>query len=109
MGRYITGDFEWKFEFGKQASNFGELIDDITRSDLNIEEAGYSNRFIGDGGEYVDIYVEDTEEFIHLIQQYIDEDKTEFLSKYDRNMLDAFIVKLDTVEDDTGLKIYIEY
>ena len=109
MGRYCSGDFEYKFMFGKQDSNFGEIMDDITRSELNTGEIGYSNRFIGDGGEYVDIYVENAEEFKHLIQQYIDEDGIDFLSEWDKEMLQKFSERLDTVDGCEMLQVYVEY
>lgn len=109
MGRYCSGDFEYKFETGKQPSNFGEIMGDITRSELNTGEIGYSNRFIGDGGEYVDIYVEDVEEFQHLIRQYIDEDKAGVLSEWDKGMLQKLIKRLDTVGDGEDLQVYVEY
>jgi len=109
MGRYITGDFEWKFELGKQPSNFGEIMDDITMSDLNTGDIMDITRIYSDFDEHVIINVKKSEEFQHLIQQYIDEDDTGILSEWDIKMLYSFIDRLKTVDDMSELHLYVDY
>ena len=73
MGRYVTGDWEWKFAFGEQGSTFGEILDEIC-SDLDDV---YLRRFIGQHGEgeILELHFdEDTNEFVKACRDYIGED-----------------------------------
>lgn len=69
MGRYVTGDWEWKFAFGDQSSSFGEVMELI----LADEELNYVSRYVGTEGqgEYVEISVEDEESFIKACNKFI--------------------------------------
>jgi len=57
MGRYVyfeKGNFEWnsKFLFGVQCSNFGSLLNELQQSNHEV----YVSRYISDDGEYVRLY-----------------------------------------------------
>jgi len=47
MGRYVTGDFDWKFAFGDQSSTFGEVLENIC---TDLDEI-WLNRYVGTQGE----------------------------------------------------------
>jgi len=47
MGRYLSGDWDWKFAFGDQGSTFGEVISELVNGCEDI----FLNRYIGTDGE----------------------------------------------------------
>ncbi len=69
MGRYVTGDFEWKFAFGDQNSNFGRVIEEIC-SEL---EDCYCDRYVGTEGqgEQVEINIQNPKEFLKGCKTFI--------------------------------------
>ena len=68
MGRYVTGDWEWKFAFGDQSSSFGEVLQNICQGTENC-----LSRYVGTGGEgeQLELYVENPYELIEAINTYI--------------------------------------
>jgi hypothetical protein len=57
MGRLaytIRGDFDWeyKFPFSKQCSNFGEVVEKVKSPYVGV------SRYIGSDGEFVEIYAD---------------------------------------------------
>jgi len=113
MGRYVYGDFEYKFAFARQGSNLGEALQEIVDSD----EEGYAffQRYIGDDGEILKLTIHNGKEFAKFIKQYIDnrKDATEGQeSYYDALMMQKFLTDLEIEEggrDDITLNFEVEY
>ena len=74
MGRYVSGDFDYKFAFGEQGSNFGEVLENIVdeANCNNAEQVGSVIRYIADIGEKVELFVEDKEALVKEIENYIE-------------------------------------
>jgi len=69
MGRYVSGDWKWKFAFGDQGSTFGEVLEEITK---NCEEC-YVSRFVGTRGEgeQVELNIVNSEEFVKVCKEFL--------------------------------------
>lgn len=62
MGRYVYGDFEYKFAFGEQSSSLGEVLEEIqdaTKGSISVHR--YFSQH--DAGEKVEVHIEDLEQF----------------------------------------------
>lgn len=115
MGRYINGDFSYKFAVATQSSNFGEVLEEIR---LNTkEESIYLDRYIHTegNGEIVMLDVENREEFIKGIKEFIgegfdvdsDEDTEEWYTKY---MMYKFLSDCNhKLNSDETLNFDVEY
>jgi hypothetical protein len=68
MGRYVSGDFEYKFAFGDQDSTFGEVLQECCTGTQS-----YCSRFVGTNGEgeRVELYVHNWKELKKSIQKFI--------------------------------------
>lgn len=68
MGRYVYGDFQYKFAFGEQSSNLGIVLEEI-ESELN--GAIYVHRYIStqDSGEICKVSIDDIEGFIEYVEE----------------------------------------
>ena len=66
MGRYVSGDFEYKFILGNQSSSFGEVLESISKETSSF----FLEREIGDNGEIVRIDIDDSEGFIESLDEY---------------------------------------
>jgi hypothetical protein len=76
MGRYVSGDWEWKFAFGDQSSSLGFVLEEILDNQKNKDASNYMNRFVGTqgDGERLELWVEDWNIFADTIAEYIGED-----------------------------------
>jgi hypothetical protein len=74
MGRYVSGDFDYKFAFGEQGSNFVEVLENIVddANANNAEQVGSVIRYIADVGEKVELIIEDKEALVKQIEEYIE-------------------------------------
>lgn len=66
MGRYVSGDFEYKFAFGTQGSTLGTILEEVLDSDEN-----YMYRYTGDYGEIIKLYIGNIDELEKSIKEYI--------------------------------------
>lgn len=98
MGRFITGDWEYKFAFARQSSSFGEIIEELSEK----EDSGMIvERFIGQSGEIVELTVENGKRCHEILKEYAgdidiegnDLDWTE--NHYDRYMIALFMKEND--------------
>ena len=70
MGRYVTGkgnNFEYKFIFGEQPSNFSDILTEVNGDSENYITT-YFNQNVG---EYVTLYLEDKQALIENIELYL--------------------------------------
>lgn len=122
MGRYVTGDFEYKFAFGDQSSSFGEVLENLIEGSENEVV-----RFISDYGEIVRLRLCDSKELANKIKEFIKDHKQltpeqeKLWSKgelslgnsyWDKEMMKLFLEDLDLEnrEDDSGeLEFDVEY
>jgi len=77
MGRFVTGtnnDFNCKFGFARQTSNFGEVLENIQIEECEYGEPFHITRYVSEVGEYVDLIVCDVEGTVETLYTY-DEDK----------------------------------
>jgi hypothetical protein len=72
MGRFVSGDWDWKFAFGDQSSSLGEVLETICE---DLEET-YCDRYIGksEQGEYVELYLGNVKEFVESCKEFIGKD-----------------------------------
>lgn len=66
MGRYVTGDFEYKFAFGDQSSSFGEVLESLIEGTDNSVR-----RYISEYGEIVRLQLIDSKGLINNIKEFI--------------------------------------
>jgi hypothetical protein len=72
MGRYVSGDWDWKFAFGDQSSSFGEVMDKICSGLDSV----YFSRYVGTQGEgeKTELYIEDEDamkDFVKAAREFI--------------------------------------
>lgn len=122
MGRYVSGDFEYKFAVGEQSSSLGILLETI--ADETEGEIITVERFTNDGGEICRMYVHDIKSFKnHVKKEFLSDFKektkedwdnwSKFNEKFgekwhDMNMLKLFIEKLPDL-DEEQYEFDIEY
>ena len=72
MGRFVSGDWSWKFAFGDQPSTFGEVLEQVTK----LTEDCHVNRYVGTEGqgEQVELHVDDWDQMADAIAQYVGKD-----------------------------------
>ena len=115
MGRYISGDFRYKFAVGTQSSNFGEVLEEIINN-IKIGSA-YLHRYIHTEGnaEYVELDIEHKEEFIKGVKKFIgkefnvdnEEDTEQWYNKY---MMHKFLSDCDDkLNSRETLNFHVEY
>jgi len=123
MGRYVTGDFDWKFAFGDQSSSFGEVLETIAADCDDV----YVGRFVGtdDQGEKVTLVIDDEvslKEFIKAVKKFIGKDfkvikdmtkwsksEEKFGDEYwDKLMMRKFL-KHSSLDHSDELNFYVEY
>lgn len=115
MGRYVSGDFEYKFSFAEQTSSFGEILEKIT----NSKQDNWLDRYVGGDGEIVRLRIYDIEGLREAIKKYvgkftlsedeidkIEGDKQELWDKF---MMREFLEELENIENDTRLEFFVEY
>ncbi len=126
MGRYVSGDFDYKFAFGEQGSNFGEVLENIVddANANNAEQVGSVIRYIADVGEKVELIIEDKEALTKQIEEYIEsfeemtDDDKKLWSKghlekadgyWDKYMMVKFLDHIK--ENNTGfcMNFHVEY
>jgi hypothetical protein len=121
MGRYITGDFEYKFAVGEQGSTFGMIIENLCMDSIND-----CNRFISntDSGEIVTLYIYNKVDFMDSCRKFIGNNlfikdtkdfrptKEIFGEEYwNKYMIKLFVEQRHNFEEDEGneLTFHIEY
>lgn len=119
MGRYVTGDFDYKFAFAEQNSSFGEVLEEMVGDTDNQLQ-----RFISDDGEIIRLFINDAEGLKKNITEYISDFKemtpeqekkwTTFDLKMGQEYWDKFMMKQfleeANISDDAGtLEIEVEY
>ena len=121
MGRYITGDFDYKFVFGDQSSSFGEVLEKLVEDTDNIV-----TRYISNDGEIVRLYLGDPMGLAQNINEFTKEykpltDEQEKLwSKMELKMGDEYWdmymmkefteqIDLENKDDEDSLEFEVEY
>lgn len=115
MGRYVIGDFEYKFSFAEQESSFGEILEKIITS----KSDNWIDRYIGRSGEIVRLGIYDIKGLRKAVKKYVgkfklteDEiDKIEGSKQesWDKFMMREFLEDLGNKENDTRLEFFVEY
>jgi hypothetical protein len=121
MGRYISGDFEYKFTFGDQSSSFGEVLETLAEETDNSV-----TRYISNDGEIVRLYLSDAKALAEKINEFTKEykpltpEQEELWSTmklqmgdeyWDKYMMKQFAEQLDLENADDGhsLEFEVEY
>jgi hypothetical protein len=117
MGRYVSGDFEYKFSFAEQESNFGEILDQIVTSKSDTDN--WLERYIGRSGEIVRLGIYDIKGLRKAVKKYVGkfkltEDELEKMEGdkqelWDKFMMIEFLKELENKENDTRLEFFVEY
>ncbi len=115
MGRYVTGDFEFKFSFAEQESSFGEILEKIITS----KSDNWLDRYIGRNGEIVRLGIYDIKGLRKAIKKYVGKFKLteEEIEKmegdkqelWDKFMMIEFLKELENKENDARLEFFVEY
>ena len=121
MGRYVTGDFAYKFVFADQSSSFGEVLETLAHeTDNNV------TRYISEDGEIVRLYLNDAKALAEKINEFTKDYKPltpeqeelwrTFKLKmgdehWDNYMMKQFLEDLDLKNRDDGdsLQFEVEY
>ena len=126
MGRYVSGDFDYKFAFGEQGSNFGEVLENIVddANANNAEQVGSVIRYIADVGEKVELIIEDKEALVKQIEEYIesfeemtDDDKELWANMqlekseehWDKYMMVQFLDHIKENNTSFSMNFHVEY
>lgn len=121
MGRYISGDFEYKFVFADQSSSFGEVLEKLAQDTDNSV-----TRYISDDGEIVRLYLSDPKSLAKNINEFakdykpLSPEQEELWSTFklkmgdeywDKYMMKQFAKELDLENRDEGdsLQFEVEY
>ena len=121
MGRYITGDFDYKFVFGDQSSSFGEVLEQLAQDTDNSV-----TRYISNDGEIVRLYLSDPKALAEKINEFTKEyqpltaEQEKLWSNmklsmgdeyWDMYMMREFAkqINLENKEDDDSLEFEVEY
>ena len=124
MGRYLSGDWEWKFAFGDQHSSFGEVMETICE---NLSDC-WCNRYVGTQGqgEQVELNIEEPKQFLTACKEYLKgfkkkgkkemeawcQCRVKFGTEYwDKLMVKKFIKEMDIKNMICGdtFNFYVEY
>lgn len=121
MGRYISGDFDYKFVFADQTSSFGEVLEKLVEGTDNS-----ITRYISSEGEIVRLYLSDCKELSKNIDKFTEgykpltPEQEELWSTFklkmgdehwDKYMMKQFKEQLDLEnrEDGDSLEFEVEY
>jgi len=121
MGRYVSGDFSYKFAFGDQSSSFGEVLEKLAEGTDNCVV-----RYISEDGEIVRLYLSEPRELAKNIDEFakdfepLTSEQEESWSTFklrmggeywDKYMMKLFAKELDLEnrEDDDSLEFEVEY
>jgi hypothetical protein len=105
MGRFVNSrspevNYEYKFAFAEQSSNFGEVLEQCS-----IDEMGVT-RYCSDIGEYVDVYIDNAKKVKEGLLVFLSEEN----DKNNQRMLKQLVNAIpDSLEDCTDLQFYVEY
>lgn len=105
MGRFVNSlnsaiDYEYKFAFAEQSSNFGEVLEECSIDSMGV------TRYCSDIGEYVDVYIDNA--------KMVKEGLTEFL-KEENDLNNQRMIKrlVEAIPDDLSegetIQFYVEY
>lgn len=121
MGRYVTGDFDYKFVFADQSSSFGEVLETLAQETDNTV-----TRYISEDGEIVKLYLDDAKALAKKIEDFtkdyepLTEEQEKLWSTFelrmgdeywDKYMMKQFAKELDLENRDDGdsLQFEVEY
>jgi hypothetical protein len=121
MGRYISGDFDYKFVFADQSSSFGEVLEKLAQDTDNSV-----TRYISNDGEIVRLYLSDPKGLAEKINEFtkdykpLTSEQEELWSTFklkmgdehwDKYMMKQFLEDLDLENRDDGdsLQFEVEY
>jgi hypothetical protein len=121
MGRYISGDFSYKFVFADQSSSFGEVLEKLAEGTDNSV-----TRYISNEGEIVRLYLSDPKTLAEKINEFTKEyepltpEQEELWSRFklkmgdeywDKYMMKQFSEELDLENrgDGDSLEFEVEY
>jgi hypothetical protein len=121
MGRYVTGNFDYKFAFGDQSSSFGEVLELLCKDTENDV-----TRYISNVGEIVKLHLCDGESLLKNIKEFttefkpMTEEQENMWSKCNIKMGDSYWnqfmmlefakqLELETFDDDIELTFDVEY
>ena len=115
MGRYVAGDFEFKFSFAEQESSFGEILEKI----ITPKSDNWIDRYIGRSGEIVRLGIYDIKGLRKAIKKYVGKFKLteEEIDKmegdkqelWDKFMMREFLEELANKENETRMEFFVEY
>ena len=113
MGRYIYGDFDYKFAFAEQSSSFGEVLEEILSQDK--EEDNFVERFISNtgNGEIVELTILEPKKFKRFIKEYIkplnDLESDSFIitnqQRHDMNMMKLFLKNVNDSQQNYHFRV----
>ena len=84
MGRYVTGDWNWKFDLGEQGSTFGMIMEQIClKCEQCICKRYEPTNYMGEVSERVELSIDNPEEFIRTCREFLGNFKRK--SPEDRN------------------------
>lgn len=128
MGRYVSGDFSYKFVVGVQSSNFGEILDEILldyeeknwdTEDFDIDDIATVERWISnkETGERVELIIYDKDQFISACLNFdyyfshIKPDEEDLEAEATLKMIKEFVGYLQSTnyQNGTQLNFFIEY
>lgn len=104
MGRYVYSknpqiEYEYKFAFAAQSSNFGEVLEDAELKSL------WLTRYTSECGEYVDLHIDDysqtKKELSNLVENLEDQN--------DKIMIKELIESLPDEITESTLTFFVEY
>ena len=125
MGRYISGDWDWKFAFGDQSSSFGQVMQNIC-AELDCDDVSF-NRYVGTEGqgEKVELIVENARKFKKACQKFIGNKfkqqnkkqmkawckcEKKFSDEWDKMMISKFLKDKELeINSAETINLYIEY
>lgn len=103
MGRYVSGDFDYKYVVARQGSNLGEIL-----SILVSDSESYVNRYTGDDGEVIYLWVEDGSQLRKPFEEFIDNfDVSSDASKWNEGEWNRYMIQ--TLVNDLDLYSVTEH
>lgn len=109
MGRYVYGDFEYKFAFAQQYSSFGEVLENIM---MREDDLGYIRRLTDDNGEIIKLRIQNGAAFARVTRDFISSLNDSTQDLHDRRMMEQFLTDLDIqngTQDNIMLEFEVEY
>jgi len=104
MGRYVYSkspeiEYNYKFSFAEQPSNFGELLEDH-----GLETIGVT-RYLSDSGEYVELFVDDVVQARKELEEMATYQTEEYNARMIKELYESFPDELPS----HNLTFFVEY